>query len=249
MDRLSGRVALISGSATGLGAAQAIRFAREGAKVMVSDVDTQLARETLDAISEAGGEADFVFLDATDAASWAAAITATVERFGALSVLCNNVGVTPLSSIEEQTLEGWNKVVAINQTSVFLGMQAARAELARSGNGAVVNIGSLTALRGMPGTLGYTATKGAIGAMTRVAAMEWVKDGIRVNTIIPGPMRTRTQAGITAEQEQLQKDRIPMGDLGMPIDIANGALFLASDEARYITGVELVIDGGWSASA
>ncbi|WP_420144667.1 SDR family NAD(P)-dependent oxidoreductase [Sphingobium sp.] len=249
MDRMKGKIALISGSATGLGAAQAIRFAQEGAQVMIADIDADLAKETVSEIENAGGSVAFVRLDATDAASWQAAVAATVDRFGGLTTLCNNVGVTPLSSIEAQSIDGWNKVIAINQTSVFLGMQAARGPLIAAGNSAVVNIGSLTALRGMPGTLGYTATKGAISAMTRVAAMEWVGDGVRVNTIIPGPMRTRTQAGITEEQERLQRARIPMGDLGLPVDIANGALFLASDEARYITGTELVIDGGWAASA
>jgi 2,5-dichloro-2,5-cyclohexadiene-1,4-diol dehydrogenase 2 len=246
---MAGKIALISGAATGLGAAQAMRFTQEGAKVMIGDIDEALAQETLTEIEAAGGVARFVRLDATNAASWDNAVNATVAAFGGLTTLCNNVGVTPLASIEEQTLDGWNKVIAINQTSVFLGMQAARAALIESGNSAIVNIGSLTALRGMPGSLGYTATKGAIGAMTRVAAMEWVKQGVRVNTIIPGPMRTRTQAGITEEQEQLQRARIPIGDLGKPVDVANGALFLASDEAAYITGIELVIDGGWAASA
>ncbi|KPH64089.1 SDR family NAD(P)-dependent oxidoreductase [Novosphingobium sp. ST904] len=249
MGRMTGKVALISGAATGLGAAQATRFCQEGAKVVIGDIDEPLAEETLAEIRAFGGDVRFVRLDATSAESWANAVAATVAAFGSLTTLCNNVGVTPLATIEEQGLEGWNKVIAVNQTSVFLGMQAARAELVKSGNGAVVNVGSLTALRGMPGSLGYSATKGAIGAMTRVAAMEWVKDSVRVNTIIPGPMRTRTQAGITEEQEQLQRARIPMGDLGRPVDVANGALFLASDEASYITGVELVIDGGWAASA
>ncbi|WP_082545528.1 MULTISPECIES: SDR family NAD(P)-dependent oxidoreductase [unclassified Sphingomonas] len=249
MDRMEGKIALISGAATGLGAAQALRFAREGAKVMIGDIDEDLAQETLREVAAAGGDASFVLLDATDRDSWGRAVAATVAAYGGLTTLCNNVGVTPLASIGDQTIEGWNRVIAINQTSVFLGLQAALPELEKGVNGAVVNIGSLTALRGMPGTLGYTATKGAIGAMTRVAALEWVDKGIRVNTIIPGPMRTRTQAGITEEQERLQRARIPMGDLGNPVDVANGALFLASDEARYITGIELVIDGGWAASA
>ncbi|MBY0511849.1 MAG: glucose 1-dehydrogenase [Rhodospirillaceae bacterium] len=248
-DRLKGKVALISGAASGIGAAQAILFAREGAKVVIGDLQETMAADVAAKIAAAGGEAHVLRLDVTHADSWAAAVKATVSRFGRLTTLVNNAGIFHPGGVEGETLEGWNKMVAINQTGPFLGMKIAIPELLKSGNAAIVNISSLYGLFGSPNAISYHASKGAVRVMGRAAALEFAKRGIRVNTIFPGQIKTPILGDITPEQDAAIKASIPMGTVGDPFDIAHGALFLASDEAKYITGAELVIDGGWYAGA
>jgi 2,5-dichloro-2,5-cyclohexadiene-1,4-diol dehydrogenase 2 len=246
--RLAGRVALISGAASGLGEAQAILYAREGAKVMLGDLQEELGAKVVDVIRGEGGDARFTRLDVTDFDSWKAAVAATVEAFGKLTNLVNNAGIFHPGGVVDETPEGWAKMVAVNQTGVFYGMKAAVPELLKSGNAAIVNISSLYGLIGSPNALSYHASKAAVRVMSKGAALEFAKQGIRVNTIFPGQIRTPILGDITPEQDAAIKASIPMGDTGDPMDIAYGSLYLASDEAKYVSGAELWIDGAWYAA-
>jgi NAD(P)-dependent dehydrogenase (short-subunit alcohol dehydrogenase family) len=243
-----GKIALISGGASGLGAAQATVFACEGAKVVIGDLQEDLGAQTVAAIVAAGGEARFIRLDVTVKASWDAAVAHVVREFGALTTLVNNAGIFHPGGIETETEAGWSKMIAVNQTGVFLGMKAAVPELLKTGNSAIVNISSLFGLIGSPDAISYHASKAAVRVMSKGAALEFAKRGIRVNTIFPGQIRTPILAGITPEQDAAIKSTIPMGEVGDPMDIALGSLYLASDEAKYVSGAELWIDGGWYAA-
>ncbi len=246
--RLEGKVALISGGASGLGEAQAMLYAREGARVLIGDLQEGLGASVVAKIKDAGGEAAFTRLDVTDLASWQAAVALTVATFGKLTTLVNNAGIFHPGGIVDETPEGWAKMVAVNQTGVFYGMKAGAPELVKAGSGsAIVNISSLYGLIGSPGAISYHASKAAVRVMGKGAALEFVKQGVRVNTIFPGQIRTPILGDITPEQDAAIKASIPMGVVGEPMDIAHASLFLASDEARYITGAELWVDGGWYA--
>ena len=246
--RLESKVALISGGASGLGEAQAMLYAREGATVMIGDLQEALGAAVVAKIAEAGGTAAFTRLDVTDLASWQAAVALTVKAFGKLTTLVNNAGIFHPGGIIDETPEGWAKMVAVNQTGVFYGMKAGAPELVKAGTGsAIVNISSLYGLIGSPGAISYHASKAAVRVMGKGAALEFVKQGVRVNTIFPGQIRTPILGDITPEQDAAIKASIPMGIVGDPMDIAHASLFLASDEARYITGAELWVDGGWYA--
>ena len=246
--RLESKVALISGGASGLGEAQAMLYAREGATVMIGDLQEALGAAVVAKIAEAGGTAAFTRLDVTDLASWQAAVALTVKAFGKLTTLVNNAGIFHPGGIIDETPEGWAKMVAVNQTGVFYGMKAGAPELVKAGTGsAIVNISSLYGLIGSPGAISYHASKAAVRVMGKGAALEFVKQGVRVNTIFPGQIRTPILGDITPEQDAAIKASIPMGVVGDPMDIAHASLFLASDEARYITGAELWVDGGWYA--
>lgn len=246
--RLEGKVALISGGASGLGEAQAMLYAREGARVLIGDLQEDLGAGVVAKIKDAGGEAAFTRLDVTDLASWQAAVALTVATFGKLTTLVNNAGIFHPGGIVDETPEGWAKMVAVNQTGVFYGMKAGAPELVKAGSGsAIVNISSLYGLIGSPGAISYHASKAAVRVMGKGAALEFVKQGVRVNTIFPGQIRTPILGDITPEQDAAIKASIPMGVVGEPMDIAHASLFLASDEARYVTGAELWVDGGWYA--
>ncbi len=246
--RLAGKTALISGGASGLGAAQATLFAREGAQVVIGDLQDALGAETVAAIAAEGGDARFVRLDVTDLDSWQAAVAFTLAAFGRLTTLVNNAGIFHPGGVETETVAGWQKMIAVNQTGVFLGMKAAVPALLETGNAAIVNISSLYGLIGSPNAVSYHASKAAVRVMSKGAALEFAKRGIRVNTIFPGQIRTPILGDITPEQDAAIKASIPMGDVGDPMDIAYGSLYLASDEARYVSGAELWIDGAWYAA-
>ena len=246
-QRMAGKVALISGGASGLGEAQAILYAREGAAVMVGDLQDAKGADVVARIQADGGHAAFTRLDVTDLESWNAAVALTVATFGKLTTLVNNAGIFHPGGVQSETVQGWERMVAINQTGVFYGMKAASPELVKAGNAAIVNISSLYGLIGSPDAISYHASKAAVRVMGKGAALEFVKQGVRVNTIFPGQIRTPILGDITPEQDAAIKAAIPMGIVGDPMDIAHGSLFLASDEARYITGAELWIDGGWYA--
>jgi NAD(P)-dependent dehydrogenase (short-subunit alcohol dehydrogenase family) len=246
--RLEGKVALISGGASGLGEAQAMLYAREGARVLIGDLQETLGAGVVAKIRDAGGEAAFTRLDVTYLASWQAAVALTVATYGKLTTLVNNAGIFHPGGIADETPEGWAKMVAVNQTGVFYGMKAGAPELVKAGTGsAIVNISSLYGLIGSPGAISYHASKAAVRVMGKGAALEFVKQRVRVNTIFPGQIRTPILGDITPEQDAAIKASIPMGVVGDPMDIAHASLFLASDEARYITGAELWVDGGWYA--
>jgi len=249
MGRLDGKIALISGAASGMGAAQASLFAREGACVVGGDVQEELGRQVFDKIAAAGGQAMFVRLDVTDPDSWEKAVRAAAERFGGLTTLVNTAGTYDEGTLETTELSAWERTVAVDQTGVFLGMRAALPELLKSGNAAIVNIASILAFRGTPKNISYCSSKGAVKAMGKAAAIELARRGVRVNTIFPGLILTpmTTNPG-QAEEIEVLNTIIPMGHGGEAEDIANATLFLASDEAKYITGAELIVDGGWTAS-
>jgi len=245
--RLQGKVALISGGASGIGEAQAMLYAREGAMVLIGDLQESLGAAVVAKIDQAGGNAAFTQLDVTDLASWEAAVALATAAFGKLTTLVNNAGIFHPGGILDESPEGWAKMVAVNQTGVFYGMKAAAPELVKAGKASIVNISSLYGLIGSPGAISYHASKAAVRVMGKGAALEFVKQGVRVNTIFPGQIRTPILGDITPEQDAAIKASIPMGEVGEPMDVAHASLFFASDEARYITGAELWVDGGWYA--
>lgn len=245
--RLDGKSALISGGASGLGEAQAILYAREGASVLIGDVQEEKGHAVVAAIESEGGKAAFVRLDVSNADDWDKAVADAVTRFGKLTTLVNNAGIFHPGGIVDETQQGWDRMIAINQTAVFLGMKAAAPALLAAGNSAIVNISSLYGLIGSPNAISYHASKAAVRVMGKAGALEFAKQGIRVNTIFPGQIKTPILGDITPEQDAAIKASIPMGVVGDPMDIAYASLYLASDEAKYVSGAELWVDGAWYA--
>ena len=249
MGRLDGKIALISGGASGLGAAEAELFAGEGARVVIGDIQIEAGQNVVDRIVAVGGDAALTPLNVTSAESWQQAVRFTVEHFGGLTTLVNNAGIFRMGGVRTTTPEIWSDVIAVNQTGTLLGMQAAAPELLKSAGAAIVNIASIYAITPSPDALSYHASKSAVRMMSRAAALEFARQGIRVNTILPGRIDTPIAGNIAPEQLAAVNGRIPMGWTGDPIDIAHGVLYFASDDARYVTGAELIIDGGWYAGA
>jgi cyclopentanol dehydrogenase len=249
--RLDGKVALISGGARGIGAEEARLFARENAKVVIGDVLEEESLRTVTEINGAGGEAIFVQLDVTKEEDWRYAVEATVERFGKLNVLVNNAGISGMRGVrlENMTVEQWHQVFEVNAKGVFLGMKHAIPEIRKAGGGSIINIASIAAIRGGWGSSIYSGSKGAVCALTRSAALEYAKEGIRINALCPGPIETPGTAEFYKDVEfgEASLPRIPLARRGVSLEIAYGALFLASNESLYMTGVELYIDGGASA--
>ena len=253
--RLEGKVALITGGARGMGAAEAKIFSREGAKVVIADVLEADGRQTEAEINETGGDAIFVALDVTKQSDWDAAISRTIEQFGKLDVIVNNAGIASRVSIEETTVEEWDRIMDINAKGVFLGTKAAITQMKSQGTGgSIINISSISGNVGQEGVAAaYNASKGAVRIFSKSAAIQYAEDGIRVNTIHPGPIQTpMTRAGwegaeTFGENDYVATDNAPMGRYGKPEEVAYGALYLASDESSYVTGAELVIDGGYTA--
>lgn len=250
--RLDGKVAFISGGARGMGAAEARMFAGEGAKVAIGDVLEEEGQQLAEEIVSAGGQALFLALDVTNRSLWRDAIATTVSRFGKLDILVNNAGVGGSGSgmVEDTTEAEWDRVMDINAKGVFLGTQAAIPELRRAGGGSIINISSQLGLVGVDNSSPqYQASKGAVRLFTKATAIQYAGDGIRANSVHPGPIITpMTEAGrADQERNRLTISRIPLGRYGRPEEVANGVLFLASDESSFMTGSELVIDGGWTA--
>ncbi len=249
--RLEGKVAFISGGARGMGAVEARLFASEGAKVAIGDVLEDEGRRVVEQISEVGGQAIFLPLDVTSESQWANAVSTTVREFGKLDILVNNAGVGGRTSrVEDTTVEEWDRVMAINAKGVFLGTKVAIPELRRAGGGSIINISSQLGLVGMDiSSPQYQASKGAVRLFTKATAIQYAKDGIRANSVHPGPINTpMTESRRTnPEHQRLMLSRIPLGRYGESEEVAYGVLFLASDEASFMTGSELVIDGGWTA--
>ncbi len=247
--RLEGKVALISGGARGMGAAEARFFAREGARVAVGDLLEEEGARLESEIAEAGGDCIFIRLDVTSEESWANAVEVTVSRYGRLDVLVNNAGVYQKARVEDTTLEGWDRVMAINATGPFLGTKAAVPAMRDSGGGSIVNISSTAGLVGSLHSTAYTASKGAVRLLTKATAVQYAGDGIRANSVHPGPIDTDMLAAVYSDPEErrLRVSRIPMGREGTVEEVAYGVLFLASDESSFMTGSELVIDGGATA--
>ena len=248
--RLAGKVALVSGAASGMGQSEATIFAREGAKVVVADILEAEGKQVADKIAAGGGQARFVKLDVTSEAEWDAAVKAAVGAFGKLDVLVNNAGISGTYDQDMLSSAAWDKVMAVNAKGVFLGMKAAIPLMKKAGGGAIVNISSISGFVGQDGVhMAYNASKGAVRIMTKTAAVQLAGDGIRVNSVHPGfmpPMRTsKTSADPTWRAKML--GAVPMKREGRVEEVAHAVLFLASDEASYITGTELVVDGGYLA--
>ena len=247
--RLEGKVALITGGARGQGAAEARVFAYEGAKVVIADILDGEGEKLAAAIGESGGDAMFVHLDVTSEDQWRNAITTTVLRFGKLDVLVNNAAVWRRGRVEETTGEHWDSVMEVNAKGVFLGTKLAIPEMRKAGGGSIINISSVAGLVGSLTSSAYSASKGAVRLLTKSTAIQYAGEGIRANSIHPGAIDTAMgeQVWPNAETRDEVVARTPVGRMGVPEDIAYGALFLASDESSFVTGSELVIDGGMSA--
>ena len=250
MNRLAGKVALISGGARGQGATETRMFVNEGAAVVFGDVLDDEGKKLEAEIRAKGGQATYVHLDVTREADWRAAVATARQAYGKLNVLVNNAGILLRATIEETSEADWDRIMAINAKGVFLGTKAVLPAMREAGGGSIINISSTAGLVGSPGgTAAYTATKGAVRLFTKSTAIQHARDKIRVNSVHPGPIATDMikdllQGGPAWEQ---RLRRLPMGRVGTPEEVAYGVLYLASDESSYVTGSELVIDGGTTA--
>jgi meso-butanediol dehydrogenase / (S,S)-butanediol dehydrogenase / diacetyl reductase len=253
MHRLSGKSAIITGGGTGIGRACALMFAQEGAKVTIA----ARRREKLDAvaseIAQAGGEALAVECDVTDEASVARAVQMAEERFGKINVVVNNAGQVHVGSVEETAVEQWRAILDANLTGTFLVSRAALAPLRRAGGGSIVNVGSYLGLVALPQRAAYCSAKGGVTLLTKAMALDHARDGIRVNCICPAIVETEmalsgiARASDPAAYRRARESQLPLGRIGKPEDIANLAVFLASDESSWMTGVAIPIDGGLTA--
>lgn len=245
--RLKGKVALISGGARGIGAAMSTRFAAEGAHVCIGDIEDAAGAALAETIQAAGQDARFMRLDVTDSAAWQAAVDALVADFGGVDILVNNAGVYDRRPLEEISEEAWDRVMGVNAKGPFLGAKAVIPAMRMKGGGSIVNISSTAGIRGSVASH-YGASKGAVRLLTKSIAGTYAKDGIRCNSVHPGPVET--EMGYAAVPEAVRAERfgrIPLGRFADPSEIANAVLFLASDEASFMTGSEMVVDGGSTA--
>jgi NAD(P)-dependent dehydrogenase (short-subunit alcohol dehydrogenase family) len=247
--RLENKVVLISGGARGMGAAEAKLFAGEGAKVVIGDVLEDEGRRTEAEVGESGGECLFVRLDVTSESDWREAVAAAVARFGKLDVLVNNAGIHRTETVEETGEELWDQVMEINAKGVFLGTKHAIPEMRKAGGGSIVNISSVAGLVGNTHAAAYSASKGAVRLFTKATAIQYAGEGIRANSIHPGTIETLMTAPMlaTGAYRRNRMEQTPLARIGRPEDVAYGALYLASDESSFVTGSELVIDGGRTA--
>src|SRR5881394_1917630 len=257
MGRLDGKVALVTGGASGIGRGCVERLAEEGAFVVATDIQDHLGAEVVAGVKKAGGQAQYLNHDVTDEAAWASVIARIKADHGRLDFLVNNAGIGIGGSILDMTLADWRRQTAINLDGVFLGVKHSIPLMRESGDGgSIVNMSSVAGLKGSAMLAGYCATKGGVRLFTKSIAMECAnaKDGIRVNSVHPGLIETpiwltvgqavNPLANAPPDLDAMSAVAVPLGVKGVPEDIANGVLWLSSDEARYVTGLELVIDGG-----
>jgi NAD(P)-dependent dehydrogenase (short-subunit alcohol dehydrogenase family) len=250
--RMKDKVALVTGAAGGMGAATARLFAREGARaVIVADVLDKDGEQVVADINKAGGKASYMHLDVTDEAAWKATVDRIVASHGGLDVLVNNAGISGSAEQDLYDTAAWNRLMGINSTGVFLGMKYGVAAMRKSNRkGSIVNLSSISGIVGQGYIhVGYNASKGAVRLITKAAAAQHGKEGIRVNSVHPGLMPPMRTSGRTADPVQRAKTLkgVPLGRAGEVDEVANAILFLASDESSYVTGAELVVDGGWTA--
>ncbi|HXC55437.1 MAG TPA: glucose 1-dehydrogenase [Rhizomicrobium sp.] len=258
MDRVKGKVALVTGGASGIGRASAMLLAKEGAAVVVTDIQDDQGKDVVGAIKKAGGDALYLHHDVASEEAWIGVVAETKARFGKLHILVNNAGIAIAGSVLTMTLADWRRQQAINLDGVFLGVKHSLPLLRASGGGSIVNISSLAGLKGSATLAGYCATKGGVRLFTKAVAMECgaARDNVRVNSVHPGIIETPIWLGIVPGANQpganapnldaISETVVPIGAKGLPEDIAAGVLYLASDDSRYVTGSELVIDGGMS---
>ena len=248
--RLEGKVAIITGGANGMGAEECRIFAREGAKVVITDIVEEEGRKLEAEIAESGGDAVFMKLDVTSESNWAETVEATVARYGRLDVLVNNAGISSTHDPDTMSIQAWDNFMDINAKGVFLGMKSVIPQMQAAGGGSIVNISSISGIVGQSGNhMGYNASKGAVRTVTKSAAVQYAQDGIRVNSVHPGTMPPMRSSAAAKNQEVISDtlDTVPMGRRGRTEEVGYAVLFLASDEASYITGAELVVDGGLTA--
>jgi NAD(P)-dependent dehydrogenase (short-subunit alcohol dehydrogenase family) len=245
--RLNGKVALISGGARGQGAAHARRFVEEDAAVVLGDVLDQEGEARARELRAGGGRAEYLHLDVTRTEDWEAAVRMVEDRFGLLNVLVNNAGIISEGGAVDEDERMWQRVIAVNQTGVFLGMKHAIPAMRRAGGGSIVNIASTLGVVGAEDYIAYQASKGAVRQMTKSAALSYVGDGIRVNTICPGFITTPMTDALDEEIHEHDIKMTPMGRPGEPIEVSDAVVFLVSDEASFVTGAELYVDGGYLA--
>jgi len=263
MDRVKGKVALVTGGASGIGRASAQLLAKEGAVVVVTDVQDDMGKDCVAAIKKAGGDAIFLHHDVASEDAWIGVVAEVKSRLGKLNVLVNNAGIAIAGSVLTMTLADWRRQQSITLDGVFLGVKHSLPLMRESGGGSIINISSLAGLKGSPTLAGYCATKGGVRLFTKAVAMECglARDNVRVNSVHPGIIETPIWLGIipgtipgaaqpagsnAPNLDQMSEQVVPIGKKGLPEDIAAGVLYLASDESRYVTGSELVIDGGLS---
>ncbi|MGM0898527.1 MAG: SDR family NAD(P)-dependent oxidoreductase [Bacillota bacterium] len=245
MGRLDGKVAIITGGARGMGASHAKKFLEEGAKVMITDI---LEKEGEALAKELGGNIKFMKHDVTKGSDWEKVVAETESAFGPISVLVNNAGIVFVKPMDEISEEDYRKVIDINQVSVFLGMKHVHKSMSKAKNGSIINISSVSGLRGSTGTMAYDASKFAVRGMTKTAAIELGAEGIRVNSVHPGIIETpMIMQEDTKETVRELAKAIPLKRTAQPEEVSNLVVYLASDESSYSTGSEFVIDGGMTA--
>ena len=247
--RLNGKVALISGGARGMGAVEAELFASHGAKVVIGDILIEEGRRTAQRIVDQGGQAHFQPLDVTDERQWASIVTETVDRFGGLDVLVNNAGIYRIASLEQTSIDVFRQIMEVNVAGVFLGTRTVIPEMRKRGGGSIINISSTAGLAGSANSSAYQASKGAVRIFTKSTAIEHVGSGIRANSVHPGMIDTDMITVLLKDPEERRQRiaSVPLGRVGTALDVAYAVLYLASDESSFVTGAELVVDGGKTA--
>lgn len=252
MGKLAGKVALVTGGASGIGRASALRLAQEGAAVVIGDIQDAMGMSCAAEIASAGGTAKYLHLDVADEEAWIKSVAQIAQSFGRLDILVNNAGIGIGGPIAELSLADWRRQQAVNLDGVFLGIKHCLPLMRAGGGGSIINMSSVTALVGSSTFVSYAAAKGGVRALTKSVARQCaaLKDGVRVNSIHPGIIDTpifqtlEGAAGAAGDPKALVAAMVPLGTIGQPDDIAAGVVYLASDDARYVTGSELVIDGG-----
>lgn len=250
MGRLNGKVAIITGAGSGMGAEQARLFAKEGAKVVAADMNTKAVEEVVNEIKTNGGEAIAVSLNISVEEDWIHAVKTAVDTFGKLNVLVNTAGIAGpfVAKAHEHDTNDWDKLLAINLKGAFLGSKHSIPEMIKDGGGSIVTVSSIGAVLGGQGGTGYGAAKAGLIGLTKNIAVDYGKDHVRANVILPGQIRTPMSAPLETEEakeaKQYYLNKTPMGHFGDPIDVAYAALYLASDESKFVTGIELPVDGG-----
>lgn len=253
MGRVQGKIAIVTGAASnpGLGRSTALALGREGATVVVTDLDLAGAEDCAAAIRAAGSDALALHHDVTSEGQWQAVIERTIATYGRLDVLVNNAGIAVLKRIADMSLADWNRQIDVNLTSVFLGCKYGMAAMRNSGGGSIINLSSVAGLVGMATCVAYGAAKGGVRIMSKSIAVEGAVDNIRCNSVHPGVIWTNMQAQATGTRDPgnvpMGRERIPLGRVGVPDDIANCILYLASDESNYVTGAEFTVDAGMTA--
>jgi NAD(P)-dependent dehydrogenase (short-subunit alcohol dehydrogenase family) len=249
--RLEAKVAIISGAASGMGAATARRFAKEGARVVIADTLDEEGRQIAADIKRANGTAEFMHLDVTEEADWKAVVDSTMQKYGRLDILVNNAGISGSAVPDMLDTDAWDRLMAVNARGVFLGTKFAVLAMKQAGGGSIVNLSSISGNTGQTMThMGYNASKGAVRTLTKSTAVQFGRDRIRANSVHPGLMPPMRTSGATADPEVRARmlQAVPLRRAGEVDEVANAILFLASDEASYITGAELYVDGGYLAA-